>query len=296
VPAALLAGCGRTEPPDPIPAVAPMPARTAKPPYRFGVPPIGSARVLFSRYAPLVDCINVNAKGVELELESALSPAAYEAKFRKGGLDIVLVEPHLVLDAEQLGYRIFALSGRLDRIGGVIVVHRASQIRKLRDLRRRTICLPPANVLASTMMVRMWLHEAGFDLDRSARVIETTSEANALLTVCQGGAEAAGVSLEGWKVFMAENPEAAAELEAKWATDTLSGPALLAGTGVMLSDLQTLQSAFASLSATETGRTALASAGYSGFRSAGSASYDDVWEFVTEYRRVFRRTGVRAAR
>ena len=163
------------------------------------------------------------------------------------------MEPHLVLDAEQLGYRIFAQSGRLDRIGGVIVVHRAAQIRNLGDLRRRTICLPPANALASTMMVRMWLHEAAFDLDRSARVIETTSESNALLTVCEGGADAAGVSREGWKAFAAENPEAAADLEAKWATDTLSGPALLAGANVIPSDLLTLQSAFASLSSTETG-------------------------------------------
>lgn len=235
----------------------------------------------------MLDCINATIPGMALQLESALTPGVYDRKLHAGELDVVLVEPHVVLNAERFGYRIFVQTGRLDRISGVIVVHREAGIRQVRDLRKRTICLPLPDALASTMLVNMWLREASFNLDRQARVVYKGSDANALLTVCQREADVAAVSWDGWQLFAAANPEALAVLEPKWRTDTLSGPAVMAQKRVPAADVETLTRAFSRLEQSEAGRAALQAAGYSRFRPAGSAPYDDVWEFVGEYQTYF---------
>ena len=256
------------------------PASALRATYSFGVQPLGSARTLWKRYDPLIDCVNASLSGVAIQLESALTPEVYDTKLHAGKLDVILIEPHVVLNAERLGYRVFVQTGHQDRIGGVIVVHRGAGIHKVRDLRRHVICLPTPEALASTMLVNMWLREASFDLDRQARVLYTGSDANALHTVYQRGADAAAVSWDGWENFAAANPEAAADLEAKWKTDTLSGPALMVHERVPPPDIELLTKAFAGLSDSERGRAALQTAGFSLFRPAGSAPYDDVWEFV----------------
>jgi len=242
---------------------------------------------MWKRFDPLIDCVNGSTQGIALQLESALTPEVYETKLHGGELDIVLVEPHLVLAAERFGYRVFEQTGREDRIGGVIVVHREAGIRSVRDLRKHSICLTTPEALASTMMVNMWLREASFDLDRQARVIYVGSDANALHTVYQRGADAAAVSRDGWESFRTANPEAAADLLPKWMTDTLSGPALMVQERVPEGDVAALSRTFSGLIESEKGRAALANAGFSRFRPAGSATYDDVWEFVGQYQRYF---------
>jgi phosphonate transport system substrate-binding protein len=280
------AACNRTTPPAPtgVQAVS----KTKGTVYRFGVQPFGTARALWRRYDPIVDAVNGRLVGMTLQFESALTPEKYEQKLTAGELDLALVEPHVVLNAERLGYHVFVQTGREDRIRGVIVVHRSAAIRKVRDLRRRVVALTTPGELASTMMVNMWLREASFNLDRQARVIYVGSDANALHTVYQRGADAAAVSWDAWLEFAAANPEAAAGLEPKWKTDTLSGPALMVQQRVPAQDAALLAAAFAGLAGTTAGRAALATAGLKRFVPAGSAPYDDVWEFVGEYAKVFR--------
>jgi len=226
-------------------------------------------------------------KGIAIRLGSALKMQAYDQKLQDGEFDVVLVEPHVVLQAERYGYEVFVQTGVEDRIGGVIVVHRSAGIRRVRDLRHRVICLTTQQSLASTMLVNMWLREASFDLDRQATVRYAGSDANALHTVYQRGADAAAVSWDGWETFVAANPEAASDLEAKWRTDTLSGPALMVQKRVPPADVQILAKAFTELSNSAEGRAALHTAGFTRFRPAESSSYDDVWEFVGQYQRYF---------
>ena len=171
------------------PATASETSSNVRAPYRFGIQPAGSARLLWKRYDPLIDCVNASMKGIAIRLGSALKMQAYDQKLQDGEFDVVLVEPHVVLQAERYGYEVFVQTGVEDRIGGVIVVHRSAGIRRVRDLRHRVICLTTQQSLASTMLVNMWLREASFDLDRQATVRYAGSDANALHTVYQRGAE-----------------------------------------------------------------------------------------------------------
>jgi phosphonate transport system substrate-binding protein len=192
-----------------------------------------------------------------------------------------------VLPAERLHYRVFARTGARDRIAGIIVVRRSAGITRIRDLAGRTLCFSRPDALASAMLVRRWLWESSFALREARRIIYAGSQESAVLQVYLGNADAAGVSRDGWAAFAAQYPHALPELETKWQTNGLSGPAVMAHSRISREHVQQMLSALTSLIEAPLGRSALLSAGVSEFRPGESASYDDVWEFVTDYRRLF---------
>ena len=60
-------------------------------------------------------------RGFSLRLGSTLTPEVFEKKLRNGLFDFLIVEPHRVLEMEQLQYVVFAQAGEKDRIYGVII-------------------------------------------------------------------------------------------------------------------------------------------------------------------------------
>lgn len=287
----ILAGCQAL--PEPSLALSTAPAIASVAPvdhrvvYRLGVPPMRSTRRLWSRYQPLVDQVNAQVTGFRLELESAQSEPNYEEKYRRRLLDVMVMEPSRVVEAESLGYSVAAQTGSGDRIAGLIAVRRDAKINRVNDLRGRTISFSSPQALASTLMVRMWLREASFPLDRAAHVVYTGSQEGALLNVLIGSSDAAGVSKEGWESFIAQYSFARSKVEARWLTDDLPGSALMVQRRLSRQDRRQVVDAFLSLKTTPAGRAALAQAGYSEFRFGDSASYDPIWEFLNQYQHAF---------
>ena len=262
---------------------------TDKAVYRLGVPPMHSTRRLWSRYQPIVEQINATVTDFGLELESAQSELVYEQKCRERVLDVVLVEAHRVLDAEKLGYSVIAQTGTQDRIAGLIAVRRDSRIRQVSDLRNRTVDFSSPHALASTMMVRMWLREASFPVDRTAHVVYVGSQEGALWNVLLRRSDAAGVSKDGWASFIAQYPFAREQMEARWMTDELPGAALMAQDRVSSLHRRQIAEAFRRLSSNARGKSALEQAGISEFRRGDTVTYDPVWEFMGQYQRAFGR-------
>jgi phosphonate transport system substrate-binding protein len=256
---------------------------------RFGVPPVQDSRLLWSRWHSLIDEVNARCSGVRLRLESALVEATYDARVRAGELDVVLVEPHRVLSYETFGYRVFARVAAEDRIGGVVVVRTDGPLSTPHSLTGRKIAFSSPDALASAMLVRHWFREeTGRDLTRSCGVLYAGSEYSALRTLALGDVHAAGVSRSAWERFRDRYPHWSATMNVRWYTETLSGPALMAHTRLTRAAVDELRSALMGLANSPAGREATSRTGYHGFRAAAGASYDDVWEFVHNYRRIFR--------
>jgi ABC-type phosphate/phosphonate transport system substrate-binding protein len=254
---------------------------------RFGVQPIQDSRLLWSRWNGLIAELTTSS-AFRFRLESALSEPTYHARVAAGELDVVLVEPHRVVGSESLGYRVFARVAAQDRIGGVLVVRSDAPLTRPRSLGGKRLAFSHPDALASTMLVRQWLREeAGLNLRRSCAAVYVGSEDAALRAVANGDADAAGVSRAAWERLRDRYPHWAEVLEARWATDTLSGPALMAHKRLSDNEVRQLREAFVSLARTDSGRAAIARTGYHGFRAASASSYDDVWEFVAYYARVF---------
>jgi ABC-type phosphate/phosphonate transport system substrate-binding protein len=254
--------------------------------YRFGVEPMSVTRNLWRRYHPLVREINDAASGYRLRIASGLTTDAYERKLSGEVFDFVIVEPHRVLQAERRNYIVFARAGNQDRIGGVIVVRADAHIQKLRDLHGKTICFGARNALASTLMPRMWLREANFT-ESAADLLFTGSDETALFRVSRGLAQAAAVSRDAWQRFIGDNPGAGSSMSIRWSTNELSGPAIMAHRRISAEHRDQVAAILTRLDQTERGRAALHASGIRSLRRGDDSSYDDVWEFLTSYSRVF---------
>lgn len=270
----------------PVASAAPPGARS-RPQYGFGVRPMRASRQLWQRYSALIDELNRRTTDFRLRLESAQTESTFEAKLREQAFDFAIVEPHRVLEAEELRYRVFARAGNQDRVSAVIVVRRDSDIRRLADLKGKTISFPSPGALAPTMLVRLHLARAAFDPIRHARVEYTGSQESALLQVYLKASSAAAVSKSTWTFFQAQQPSVAAELNPKWRTADLPGSAFMASERVPMGHLKQLRAAFTELRKTPEGRSALRQAGLTDVRPGESGTYDDLWEFMNDYRRKF---------
>jgi hypothetical protein len=253
--------------------------------YRLGVPPMRPTRALWARYSPVVDDINSQIPEFQLRLESALTPGAYDNKLQNAELDIALVEPHRVLDFEVLGYRVFARTGRGDRISGVLVVTTGGTIRRIKDLAGRTMSLSSRIALASSLVIAD-LKESGLDAAK-VNISSVENEESALMNVFAGEADAAGVSRAAWERYRLERPESAEHLRVLRRTQDLPGVAVMAHKRIPKAHIQQLAKALVLLADCEAGRAALERAGFTEFRYGESASYDDLWEFFVKYRRMF---------
>jgi ABC-type phosphate/phosphonate transport system substrate-binding protein len=264
---------------------SPAVARTAAR-HSFGVPPIGSARSTWERYSPLVSELNASDLGFELRLESGQTVDGYEARLTGERLDFAIVDPVQVLAAEQKKYQVIARAGTLDRVRGVIVVHRDSHIASAKALRGKVIAFASPGDLA-TLLCQYRLAQAGVNVRRNASPLYTHAGNSALLTVFLRRAAAAGVSAEDWTDYRKTQPSRGNELVERFRTDDLPGPAVMCRDSIPIERQRALQRGLLRLRATAKGRAALFSAGLSGFVAAESASYDEVWEFLGAYRRIF---------
>jgi ABC-type phosphate/phosphonate transport system substrate-binding protein len=109
------------------------------------------------------------------------------------------------------------------------------------------------------------------------------------MTLYLGRVAAAGVAENDWLDYAAAHPEHAAELRILFTTPGVSGPAVMAANSITHDRVLRMQSALVRLKSSSAGRTALARARISSFDPAGSASYDNVWEFLWYYRKKFGR-------
>lgn len=263
---------------------SPAVARTAR--YSFGVPPIGTDRSTWERYSPLVSQLNASNLGFELRLESGQTVDGYEAKLTAERLDFAIVDPVQVLAAEQKNYQVIARAGALDRVRGVIVVRHDSRIESAAALQGKVIAFAAPDDLA-TMLCQYRLAQAGVNVRRNASPLYTHASDSALLTVFLHRAAAAGVSEEDWTDYRNTQPGRGKELVERFRTDDLPGPAVMCRHSIPLEHKRALQRELLRLRATAKGRAALFAASLSDFVAAESASYDEVWEFLSAYRRIF---------
>ncbi len=102
------------------------------------------------------------------------------------------------------------------------------------------------------------------------------------------GRSAAGcVSDAAWRAFQKERPEMAQALQVKWQTEPLIGSGILARDDVPHPHVRAVAEALFELRETPRGREILEGMKISGFKPATSESYDPVWQFLNDYKKLF---------
>ena len=284
----LLSGCAQISKTDYLPQIDAMSSsRTADVEYAFGIVPLHNAIQLFETYEPLVDEINSHVSALTVKLETARDYPNYERKVRDRKLHFVMLNPHLVIPAEEHGYEIIGRTG--DKVRGLIVIRKDSNIQRVRDLKSASISFGARTDLPGTMMTKVFLKQSGLDVDKKAKPKYVGSQESALMNVYFGLSAAGCVSDSTWNVFQSARPDLAQSLLVRWETEPLLGLGILARDDVPHEHVRAVARVLFELNASVRGRKILEAIKVSSFKPADSGTYDGLWEFLNDYRKMFGR-------
>src|SRR5262249_39503495 len=116
------------------------------------------------------------------------------------------------------------------------------------------------------------------------------SQESALMNVHFGLSAAACVSDTTWHTFRNRRPEVARSLRIGWETERLVGRGILTRNDVPKEHVGMLTRVLFELEASSEGQEILKGIRVSRFKAAESGTYDGVWEFLNDYRKLFGRT------
>lgn len=249
---------------------------------RFGVFPQLSARTLAETYQPLADHLG-RGLGRPVALESAADFFTFHERTLAGEYELVLTAPHMAwLAWKEGGYRPLLVYREPAR--GFVVVRADSPLRRLSDLRGKSIVIPDANAVISLRLEKL-LAAAGLKLGRELAVTEVGTHTNAALYVHDGQADAAIVGIFPMKRLPKEVRE---RLRILAETPPLPSHVFLVPPRTSAARERALAVAIAGFMANEAGRRFLEKTGMVGVRPLQRDELRAVADDALEFRRRFK--------
>lgn len=131
-----------------------------------------------------------------VELVTAPDFMTFVERTRKGEYDLILAAPHIGRLAERgAGYERLAMTGH--QVQGVFLVRRDSDIKRLTDLRGKTVMVAqPVSIIYQMTVAH--LRKAGLVPGRDVTLIETRTHNNALYAPARGEADASATGILLW--------------------------------------------------------------------------------------------------
>lgn len=243
-------------------------------PLRFGVFPRWNAQIMVAEFTPLAQALGKSV-GRDVRIETDKDFASFMQRVYAREFDLIHVNQLQYLQAhDQAGYQAIAkLCESADcTIRAVIVTRADSGVRDIAGLRGGTVAFGGQGAMVSHVLARELLRRNGL-ADSDYRSVFAKNPPNALLTVYNGAADAAGV---GSPVF--ERPEITRRLDTGRLRVLLESapvpPLPIAVRGDLDPALtKALRDALLNLARTTEGSTLLARMGATHFAAAGHPEY-----------------------
>lgn len=282
----LLLACGK---PDQAyqPAVTP-PSPENKTEYVVGIHPLHNPQRLMELYGPIVDYMNSNIPEARFRLEASRNYEEFEKKLYAGNFAFAMPNPYQTVQSLKHGYRVFGKMGDDDAFRGIILVRRDSGIRSVTDLKGRAVSYPAATALAATMMPQYYLHTHGIDVNRDIENRYVGSQESSIENVLRGHVAAGATWPVPWKLFEAEHPEEARQLEIKWQTEPLLNNGWVVRNDIPPQITTAFTRLLTSLHENDQGRAMLARLPISRFEAATDETYLPVREFLEKFSNAVR--------
>lgn len=253
--------------------------------YLFGVHPLHNPKRLFEVYHPILQELSDRIPGHDFRLEASRNYQEYEKKLYAGHFHFALPNPYQTLESLKHGYRVFGKMGDDDSFRGTILVRRDSKIRRVADLKGKTISYPAPTALAATMMPKYYLQTHGLDVQRETRSLYVGSQESSIMNVYLGNVAAGATWPVPWRAFVREHPKMAQQLVVRWQTAPLRNNGLVAREDVSQQVVQQVGQVMFNLQDTAQGREMLARIPLTRFEAATEATYQPVREFLRDYAR-----------
>lgn len=277
-----LGGCDA--PPAPGgPRYAQAPQGSSTPVLRFAIHPLHNPQKLASAYQPLIDHLNRQLSGVQLELEASRDYAEFERKLRQRGPDFLLPNPWQTLEAGKVGYHVLAMAGEASDFKGLILVRRDSRIGQISDLKGKPISYPSPTALAACILPQWFFRSNGLDVTRDLDNRYVGSQESSILNVYLGQTSAGATWPPPWRAFQKDHPREAAELRVAWETPSLINNSVMARDDVPEAIVATVRRTLLELEGSAAGREILAGMETARFRPAGDKDYEQVRQFIAEF-------------
>ncbi len=256
--------------------------------YRLAVHPLYNPKKLSEAYQPLVDHLNRELQGVQIELESSRDYAAFEQKYRAREPAFLLPNPWQTLDAKKVGYHVIAMAGDAEDFKGIFIVRKDGGIKKPADLKGKEVSYPSPTALAAAIMPQYYLYTHGIDINRDIQNIYVGSQESSILNVYLGKSAAGATWPPPWRLFQKEFPKEAAQLEIAWETPALINNSVMVRDDIPPAIGEKVRSIMLNLAQTPQGRSILAGMETAGFHPANDADYEIVANYVKHFEKVVR--------
>lgn len=256
--------------------------------YIFGVHPLHNPKRLFEIYQPMVDYINARLEGGQLRLEASRNYRAYNEKLFHGHFDFALPNPYQTVASLKHGYSVFGKMADDENFRGIILVRKDSSIRKVSDLKGKSVSYPAPTALAATIMPQWYLHEHGLNINQDITNHYVGSQESSIMNVYLGKTDVASTWPPPWQAFIKERPEVAEKVMVKWETPHLVNNGLVVKESVPENILQQVGDIIFHLQDTPEGQTILSSMELSHYEPATNTTYQPVETFLAEFEKDVR--------
>jgi phosphonate transport system substrate-binding protein len=248
--------------------------------YVVGVHPLHNPKRLMEIYGAFIEHANMQIPDARFRLEASRNYEEFDKKLYAGYYDLAMPNPYQTVRALKHGYRVFAKMGDDAEFFGIILVRKDGNIREVADLKGKVVAYPARSALAATMLPQYFLHTHGIDINFDIENRYVGSQESSILNVLRGHSAAGATWSLPWRMFSAEHPEMADQLEVKWQTAPLLNNSWVARRDVPRTIVDKFKTQLLSLDKTPKGRLILAKLPISKFETASNETYLPVIRFL----------------
>lgn len=256
--------------------------------YRFAVHPLHNPQKLSEAYQPLIDYLNLQLKGVQIDLEASRDYQAYEKKFRAREPEFLLPNPWQTLQAQKVGYHVIAMAGDENDFKGIFIIRKDSAIKVPADLKGKVVSYPSPTALAAAIMPQNYLYTHGIDINRDIQNTYVGSQESSIFNVFLGKSAAGATWPPPWRLFQKDHPAEAAQLQVIWETPSLINNSVMVRDDVPEAIREQVRKTLLDLAKTPQGQAILAGMETSSFHPADDAHYGVVAEFIKRFEKKVR--------
>jgi phosphonate transport system substrate-binding protein len=285
----LLSACGQSDNEQTYQPEVSAQAPTSTVEYVIGIHPLHNPQRLMELYGPIADYMNSQIPEARFRLESSRNYEEFEKKLYAGNFAFAMPNPYQTVQSLKHGYRVFGKMGDDDVFRGIILVRRDSGIREVADLKGKIVSYPAATALAATMMPQYYLHTHGIDVNRDIENRYVGSQESSIENVLRGHVAAGATWPVPWKLFMAERPDDARQLEVKWQTEPLLNNGWVVRNDIPLPIADAFARNLTGLHEHDQGRAILAKLPISRFEAATDETYRPVRDFLAIFSKTVRK-------
>lgn len=254
----------------------------------FAVHPLHNPTRLYEVFHPLMKYLSHHISGYEFVLEASRDYAHFDKKMAAHKFDFALPNPYQTYIASQNGYHIFAKMGDDFNFKGILVTRKDSGIKRIKDLKGKTICFPAPTAIAATMMPQFYLHQHGINLQRDVLIKYVGSQESSIMGAYNKTCAVSGTWPPPWELLISQRPKLNREMKIIWETLTLPNNGLIYRDDVPLELVNKVQKLLVELGNDREGKKILEGIHLSKFVRANKDTYKIVGEYISNFTKQVR--------